>query len=163
MSNLEAVQKKIISPGNLDYLLSFWRFKKFKLVFTNGCFDVLHQGHIEYLSKACELGDILIIGLNTDNSVKRLKGNNRPIQDENSRAIILASLSFVNAVILFNEDTPYKLIEKIQPDVLVKGGDYSPAEIVGYDIVKAKGGEVKTIEFVDGFSSSLLINKIKKQ
>ena len=162
MSNLEIIQKKIIRAENLDYLLSFWRFKQFKIVFTNGCFDVLHQGHIEYLLKASELGDLLVIGLNTDDSVKRLKGSDRPVQNEFSRALILASLSFINAIILFDEDTPYKLINTIQPDILVKGGDYAPEDIVGYDIVKAKGGEVKTIEFVNGFSSSSLIEKIKK-
>ena len=111
-----------------------------KIVFTNGCFDVLHRGHIQYLAKAAALGDSLVIGLNTDASVKKLKGPSRPYLDEDTRALILASLGFVTAVVLFDEDTPYDLIKRIQPDVLVKGGDYKTEEIVGYDMVKAKGG-----------------------
>ena len=128
-----------------------------KIVFTNGCFDILHRGHIEYLSKASDLGDVLIIGLNTDASVKRIKGEGRPVQDETSRALILASLRFVEAVILFDEDTPYDLISMIKPDVLVKGGDYTEETIVGADIVKAIGGEVVTIPLVEGYSTSGLI------
>jgi D-glycero-beta-D-manno-heptose 1-phosphate adenylyltransferase len=132
-----------------------------KIVFTNGCFDLLHLGHIDYLSKASEYGDILVVGLNTDNSVKRLKGNHRPIQDENSRAHILASLFFVDYVVLFDDDTPYNLIDKIKPHVLIKGSDYRKEEIVGYDIVKKNGGDVCTIDFLEGYSSSLIEKKIK--
>ncbi len=132
-----------------------------KLVFTNGCFDILHLGHIDYLSKASEYGDILVIGLNTDDSVKRLKGNHRPIQNENSRAHILASLFFVDYIISFNDDTPYSLIEAIKPDVLIKGSDYKKEDIVGYDIVKNNGGDILTIDFLEGYSSSLIETKIK--
>jgi rfaE bifunctional protein nucleotidyltransferase chain/domain len=130
-------------------------------VFTNGCFDILHKGHVDYLAKAADLGEILIIGLNTDASVSKLKGPHRPIQDESSRLQIIASLGFVDAVILFEEPTPYKLIQLVQPDVLVKGSDYLPEEIVGYDIVKAKGGIIKTIDFLPGYSTSLIEKKIK--
>ena len=128
-----------------------------KTVFTNGCFDLLHRGHVEYLQKAKTFGDKLIVGLNSDASVRRLKGESRPIQDEQSRKIILEALRCVDEVILFDEDTPYELIRKIQPDVLVKGADYKPEDIVGYDIVRAKGGEVCTVEFVEGYSTSRLI------
>ena len=160
MSYIELTQKKIIPPEQLDYTIAYWRFKEFRIVFTNGCFDIIHKGHIEYLAKARELGDILVVGLNTDESVKRIKGNGRPLQDQDSRALILASLSYIGAVIFFNEDTPYELIKKIQPDVLVKGGDYKPEEIVGFDIVQKKGGTVQTIEFIDGLSSSSIIQKL---
>ncbi len=160
MFYIESVQKKIIPPEQLDYTIAYWRFKEFRIVFTNGCFDIIHRGHIEYLAKARELGDILVVGLNTDDSVRRLKGDAHPLQDQYSRALILASLRFVSSVILFDEDTPYELINKIQPDILVKGGDYKPEDIVGYDILKKKGGIVKTIEFIDGFSTSSIIRKL---
>jgi rfaE bifunctional protein nucleotidyltransferase chain/domain len=133
-----------------------------KIVFTNGCFDILHQGHVDYLCKAKDLGHKLIIGLNTDASVKRQnKSPERPINTEQSRALILAALGFVDAIVLFDEETPYNLINAIQPNVLVKGADYKAEEIVGYDILKANGGEVITIELTEGFSTTALINKIK--
>ena len=138
-----------------------WKFKNDKIVFTNGCFDILHKGHIEYLAKARSLGTKLIIGLNTDASVKRLKGDSRPVNDEKARALLLASLIFVDEVILFDTDTPRDLIEFIQPDVLVKGGDYKPEDIVGYNIVKNKGGEVVTIDFIEGYSTTSTIEKMK--
>jgi rfaE bifunctional protein nucleotidyltransferase chain/domain len=122
----------------------------------------LHRGHIEYLAQASGLGHILIVGLNSDRSVKSIKGNGRPIQDETSRAIILASLHFVSFVVLFDEDTPYELIKLIKPDILVKGSDYKPEDIVGYDIVKAKGGQIATIEFVQGYSTTDIVNKMGK-
>ncbi len=131
------------------------------LVFTNGCFDILHRGHIEYLNEAKKLGDKLIIGINTDLSVKRLKGNSRPIFTLMDRAFALDNLKAVDFVIPFNEDTPLKLIEEIQPNVLVKGGDYNPEEIVGYEQVRQYGGKVITIPFVKGYSTSLIIEKIK--
>ncbi|MDX9798942.1 MAG: D-glycero-beta-D-manno-heptose 1-phosphate adenylyltransferase, partial [Bacteroidales bacterium] len=132
-----------------------------KIVFTNGCFDIIHRGHVDYLSKAKDLGDILIIGLNTDQSVRNIKGNTRPIQDENSRAIILASMQFVDAIVFFSEPTPYTLIKEIQPDILVKGADYKKEDIVGYDIVSQRGGKVETIEFIEGYSTSNIERKIK--
>lgn len=162
MSKLALIRKKIFTYTDADYqrMLSIWQFQGKRIVFTNGCFDILHLGHIDYLSKAKDLGDQLVIGLNTDLSVSKLKGKNRPIQDEVSRAFILASLSFVDAVVYFGEDTPYNLIKTTQPDILVKGADYKPEDIVGYDIVKNKGGEVITIDFLPGYSTSAIESKI---
>ena len=154
-------QDKILSPDQLILKLAYWRFKNYRVVFTNGCFDILHLGHIDYLSKARSTGDILVIGLNTDDSVRRLKGSSRPINDQNARARILASFSFVDAVVMFDEDTPYELINMVQPDILVKGSDYKPEDIVGYDILKAKGGKVITIDFLEGYSTSGIVDKIK--
>lgn len=147
---------------SLKRMISVWRFKSNKVVFTNGCFDILHLGHIDYLMKAADLGDMLIIGMNSDASVKQLKGSHRPINDENARKTIMASLHFVDAVILFDEDTPYNLIKEIRPDVLVKGADYKPEEIAGYDILKSTGGEVVTLELLPGYSTTLIEEKIKK-
>jgi rfaE bifunctional protein nucleotidyltransferase chain/domain len=163
MTNLEIIKSKIYSREMLVRQMAIWRMKDYKVVFTNGCFDILHPGHIDYLSKAADLGDALIIGVNSDASVKKLnKGANRPIQNENDRALILSSLQFVEALIIFEEDTPYELIKALQPDVLVKGGDWKEADIVGADIVKAKGGVVTTISFVEGYSTTYIENKIKK-
>ena len=161
MNNLERISAKILDRDQLKSMLAVWRFQGKKIVFTNGCFDILHLGHIDYLSKAKDEGNILIIGLNTDNSVSRIKGINRPITDEISRAKILASLQFVDAVTFFHEETPYELISFVQPDVLVKGSDYKPEEIVGYDIVKAKNGKVVTIDFLEGYSTTAIEKKIK--
>lgn len=161
MPKLAVIQEKIISGDRLNRWLAVSRFKGRKIVFTNGCFDVLHRGHITYLAKAAALGNALVIGLNTDASVKRLKGPSRPLQDEETRALILASLSFVTAVVLFDEDTPYDLIKRVQPDVLVKGGEYKIEDIVGYDVVKGKGGTITTIDMVEGFSSTGIIQKLK--
>ena len=160
MNKLDFVKNKIIKQEDLKYIKGYWKFKSFKVVFTNGCFDIIHRGHIEYLAKAANLGDILIIGLNSDKSVKKIKEKNRPIQDEKTRALILSSLQFVSNVILFDEDTPYELIKKIQPDILVKGSDYKKEDIVGYDIVTKNGGEIVTIDFVKGYSTSSIIEKI---
>jgi len=162
MNKLDILKAKIIDLNKLDSFLAYLRFKNQKIVFTNGCFDIIHRGHIEYLAQAASYGDVLIIGLNTDSSVQRIKGINRPVQDEYARAITLASMQFVNAVILFDEETPYNLIKKVQPDILIKGSDYKAEDIVGYDIVKAKGGEVITIDFIDGYSTTSIINKLKK-
>lgn len=161
MQKTELINTKIYSIEALKTKLNFWRFKDKKIVFTNGCFDLLHLGHIDYLSKASDFGDILIIGLNTDKSVSKLKGLGRPITDEKSRAAILASLFFVDAIILFDDETPLNLIETVQPDVLIKGSDYKPEEIIGYDIVKAKGGQIITIDFLPGYSTTSIENKIK--
>ena len=133
-----------------------------KIVFTNGCFDILHPGHVDYLNQARDLGDFMVLGLNTDGSVRKLnKAPNRPVNDENSRALVLAGLACIDAIVLFEEETPYELIRFLQPDVLVKGDDYKPEEIAGFDVVKAKGGEVKTIPFLKGYSTTGLINKIR--
>jgi rfaE bifunctional protein nucleotidyltransferase chain/domain len=162
MNHLQQIQNKIIrNKESFTPLLEKWRIQDLKIVFTNGCFDLLHRGHVEYLSKAADLGDILVIGLNTDESVSRIKGPHRPIQDEESRAQIMAALLFVDTVVFFNEETPYDLIKLVQPDVLVKGADYQPEDIVGYDILMAKGGEVATIEFLAGYSTSAIEHKIK--
>ncbi len=158
----KVLEDKIISGSLLSQRVSLQKMFGKKVVFTNGCFDILHQGHLDYLCKARDLGDFLVVGLNTDASVKRLnKSPERPINTEKSRAQILASLLFVDAVVLFDEDTPYELIKIVQPDVLVKGADYKPDEIVGADVVKARGGEVVTIELTQGFSTTALIQKIK--
>jgi rfaE bifunctional protein nucleotidyltransferase chain/domain len=161
MDKLEIIRHKILSDEELDNQLAVWRFQDKKIVFTNGCFDLLHLGHVDYLSKAKDAGDVLLIGLNTDDSVRRLKGDSRPLTDEHARAIILASLGFVDAVTLFNEDTPYELIKRVQPDFLVKGSDYKAEDVVGYDVVKAKGGEVITIDLVEGYSTTAIVNKIR--
>lgn len=163
MNKLETIKSKIMDQIGLKQNLNIWRFKQKKIVFTNGVFDILHLGHIDYLSKAKDYGDILIVGVNTDSSAKRLgKGNNRPITDEVSRSTIMASLSIVDAVVLFDEDTPYNLIKTVQPDVLVKGADYKAKDIVGYDIVMAKGGRIETIEFLEGYSTTLIERNIRK-
>ena len=147
--------------ANFSRLLAFWTFKEKKIVFTNGCFDILHLGHIDYLSKAADLGNILIIGLNTDISVKKIKGDKRPVNKEDSRATILASLNFVNAVVLFDEETPFDLIKCIRPKILVKGSDYKPENIIGYDIVKENNGEIITVDLLEGYSTSSIIDNIK--
>ncbi len=162
MAHHKSILDKIFtSTQNLQQQVQQWQAANQKVVFTNGCFDILHRGHVDYLAKAADCGDKLIIGVNTDVSVSALKGPSRPIQDEQSRLQILASLQCVDAVILFNEPTPYNLIKTLQPDVLVKGSDYKPENIVGFDIVTAKGGQVKTIDFIDGFSTSAIESKIK--
>jgi len=162
MNKLETVQSRIFSRKDKEFmrLLSYWRFKGYRIVFTNGCFDLLHLGHIDYLAKASELGNVLVVGLNTDHSVRKLKGKNRPIQDEISRSMVLASLRFVDAVVFFGEETPFELIKTIQPDILVKGSDYQPSGIVGYDIVTGNGGDIMTIDFLEGYSTSGIEQKI---
>lgn len=161
MKELDKIQNKIISFDNIQKQVLKWREENKKIVFTNGCFDIIHRGHVDYLSKAKDLGDKLIIGLNTDLSVRNIKGNTRPIQDEQSRAIILAAMQFVDAIVLFSDSTPYSLIKEIQPDILVKGADYKKEDIVGYDIVSQRGGTVETIEFIEGYSTSNIERKIK--
>jgi len=162
MNKYTLIKSKIVSGIDLTRLLSFYRFKNQKVVFTNGCFDLIHLGHVKYLTQAAELGDVLIIGLNSDSSVKKIKDRNRPVLDQESRALTLAAFSFVNNIVLFDEETPYKLIKQIRPDILVKGGDYNPEEIVGYDIVKDNGGEVKILDFIKGYSTSYIIERINK-
>ena len=170
MNHSEVIKSKITSRENLKHLLGRLRYFQKKIVFTNGCFDIMHLGHIDYLSKAADQGDFLVVGLNSDASVKSLgKGANRPLQDENSRAMVVAGLGFVGAVVLFDEETPEELIRFVCPDVLVKGADYDAEEkdpknikyIVGSDFVKKNGGIVRTIEFVPGYSTSSIEQKIK--
>jgi len=132
------------------------------IVFTNGCFDIIHAGHVSYLSKAKSYGDVLIVGLNTDDSVHRLKGKDRPINNENDRAIVLNALSFVDYVVLFDEDTPYKLIKQVKPDVLVKGGDYTIETVVGADFVTESGGIVRLIPLLENRSTTNIVKKLKK-
>lgn len=151
---------KITTKEKLSALIPEWK-KEGKVVFTNGCFDILHLGHVDYLEKARNLGKKLIVGLNTDQSVQRLKGVNRPICDENSRARVMAALAFVDAVILFDEETPLDLISYLKPDILVKGNDYSIENIVGADIVIKNGGRVETVPLVNGYSTTRVIEKIK--
>jgi rfaE bifunctional protein nucleotidyltransferase chain/domain len=165
MGELDYIRhQKILSLTQIEEKVNFRKHTKHfstKIIFTNGCFDVLHLGHIEYLAKAKEYGDFLIVGLNSDESVRKLKGETRPINDELSRATILASLSFIDAVVIFNEETPEKLIKTIRPDILVKGGDYTEENIVGSEFVRSYDGDVKIIDLVDGYSSTNIINKLK--
>ena len=169
-SSLAVISEKILTVDNLIKPINLARFKNEKIVLTNGCFDILHRGHIHYLTAAADKGTQLIIGVNSDASVKRLgKNNTRPLQDEHTRALILAALHFVTTVIIFDEDTPAQLISLIKPDVLVKGGDYDENEkdtqhkkyIVGADIVKAYGGKVETIPYLNNFSTTAIEQKIK--
>ena len=162
MSNLKRINNKIFSIERISRQIDIWKNYGKEIVFTNGCFDIIHRGHIEVLARAADLGDKLIVGLNTDASIQKLKGKDRPIIQENSRAILLAALDFIDAIVLFSEETPLDLINTIKPDILAKGGDYKIDTIVGHDIVKENGGEVILIPFVDGFSSTNIINKIKK-
>jgi D-glycero-beta-D-manno-heptose 1-phosphate adenylyltransferase len=163
MNHLDKIKSKIFQDfKSLSPLLNILKSNSETIVFTNGCFDILHRGHIEYLTKSADMGSRLIIGLNSDESVKFLKGKSRPLVDQESRAILLASLNFVDAVVLFSEETPYELISQILPDVLVKGDDYAIHEIAGFDIVLENGGRVERIELVPGFSTSLLLKKLKK-
>ncbi len=157
----ESINEKIFNAESIKPPLARWRLKGQKIVFTNGCFDIMHLGHISYLSQAASLGDKLIVGLNTDRSVQAIKGSQRPIQDEKSRSQIMASLAFVSAVILFDNDTPLNLIELIRPEILVKGGDYTVETVVGADFVIKNGGEVKLLEFIPGYSTSALEKKIR--
>lgn len=162
MNYLSFVESKIIKEKEkAESTLNQWRFKGEKIVFTNGCFDIIHRGHAEYLARAAALGTKLVIGLNTDDSVRKLKGPTRPVNDEYARALVLSSFLFVDKVILFKEDTPLELIRCIQPDILVKGSDYKPEDIVGYDIVKAKDGEIVTIDFINGFSTTSILSRLK--
>lgn len=154
------IKDKILSWDAISERRKQWKQEGKKVVFTNGCFDILHYGHLHYLAEAKGLGDILIIGANSAESITRLKGANRPIQDELTRYHMLASLIFVDVVTVFEDDTPLELIRAIRPDILVKGGDWKPEQIVGAEIVLADGGEVKSLPFVDGFSTTNIERKI---
>jgi D-glycero-beta-D-manno-heptose 1-phosphate adenylyltransferase len=160
MTHLEKINSKIVSVEKAVKMIAGWRKDQCKIVFTNGCFDLIHKGHIDYLSKAADMGTHLIVGLNTDDSVSRIKGPSRPISGEDSRALVMASLEFISLVVFFDEDTPHRLISDLQPDILVKGADYTPENIVGADIVKKRGGTVATIEFLPGYSTSGIVRRI---
>jgi rfaE bifunctional protein nucleotidyltransferase chain/domain len=153
--------EKVLTLPELLEKVENWKSQGLKIVFTNGCFDILHLGHVDYLEKAKSKGDILLIGVNADASVKRLKGKDRPVNDGESRSKMLASLAFVDAVVFFAEDTPQDLISKVIPDILVKGNDYALSNIVGADIVLGNGGKVETIDLVEGWSTTTLIKKIQ--
>ncbi|MBT6808699.1 MAG: D-glycero-beta-D-manno-heptose 1-phosphate adenylyltransferase [Flavobacteriales bacterium] len=162
MKNLQNIISKIFALSDLKIQSDKWKQDGDKIVFTNGCFDLIHRGHVEVLANTADLGDRLIIGLNSDSSIQKLKGENRPIIDENSRAILLASLQFIDAIVLFSEETPEKLIETIVPDILAKGGDYKVEEIAGHEVVLQNGGEVILVPFIDGFSTTNIVDKIKQ-
>ena len=163
MSHLERIKAKLLSSIAAKEKREHWREQADRAVFTNGCFDILHYGHLHYLAQARDLGDRLIVGLNDDDSVRRLKGIHRPIQDIHTRQMMRASLEFVDAVVLFQEDTPLNLIKTLLPDVLVKGGDYTPESIVGAKEVVRAGGAVRVLSFIPGYSTSSIEKKIKMQ
>lgn len=161
--SLITIQERIFTDFNLaKKQIENWKNEDKRIVFTNGCFDILHQGHIVYLAKAAALGNKLIVGLNTDASVRRIKGKERPFNGEQERALLLAALAFVDMVVLFEEDTPYELIKATAPNILVKGADYKTEDIVGYDIITNNGGSVETIVLEEGFSTTNIIEKIRK-
>ena len=162
MPLISKVREKIITTDNLALKVSQWKKNKMKVAFTNGCFDILHLGHLEILTKSKEFGDRLIVAVNSDASVRKLKGKERPINDFQTRSNMLASFSFVDYVVEFSDDTPKKLIQIIKPDFLIKGGDYKKKDIVGNDIVSSYGGETIIIPLIDGLSSTNTINKLNK-
>lgn len=162
MNKLNEILNKIVTLDEAKRIVEGWKQRGEKIVFTNGCFDIIHKGHVYYLAQAHDLGTKLILGLNTDESIKRLKGEERPIKELESRALTIASFEYIDLVIPFDEDTPLNLISTLLPNVLVKGSDYSVENIVGAKEVLASGGEVKTIDFVDGFSTTNYFKKIKK-
>lgn len=170
-ARLRHIEKKIVDHENASWKVESWKVKKDKVVFTNGCFDILHKGHVTYLAEAASLGNRLVVALNTDDSVKRQgKGDDRPVNNEDARSIVMAALGFVDLVVFFDDDTPLDVIEKLKPDVLVKGADYDPNEtnkeaktyIVGSEIVHQNGGEVKAIPLVEGYSTTSIISKLQK-
>ncbi len=162
MSHFSTIASKIHTWEQLPDTLIRWREAGDKIVFTNGCFDLLHFGHLHYLADARDLGDRLVVGLNSGASVRRLKGPTRPINDELTRTHLLAALEVVDAVVIFEEDTPLDLIKLVQPDILVKGGDWQPEQIVGSDVVLARGGKVLSLPFIQGYSTTNIEKKIKE-
>lgn len=162
MKQVDFITQKILSFQQVAHRVLQWRVLGKKMAFTNGVFDIIHQGHIFSLSQAAREADYLIVGLNSDASVKRLKGENRPVNGQDSRALVLASLLIVDAVVLFEEDTPIDLIKIVMPDVLVKGGDYTPDQIAGAKEVQAAGGRVVINKIVEGFSTTGIVDKIRK-
>lgn len=162
MKQSSKISERIFTLEELKSRIKWWRLINKTIAFTNGVFDIMHQGHIKVLSEAASFADVLIVGVNSDASVQRLKGSGRPVNNEQSRALILASLIMVDAVVVFEEDTPLDLIKNILPDVLVKGGDYTPETIVGGDVVAANGGRIEIIPTKEGFSTTGIINKMKQ-
>lgn len=162
MKTSDEATRKIFSRPDLAQWAKSCKSQGKKIVFTNGCFDILHQGHMELLSYSSQLGDVLIVGVNSDASVKKLKGENRPLNNESFRSYMLASLSITDAISIFNEDTPLELIKSIGPDIIVKGGDYKPEQVVGADYVIKNGGEVVIFPLVKGYSTTALIDKIQR-
>jgi rfaE bifunctional protein nucleotidyltransferase chain/domain len=160
MTAFARIQAKIQTHDSIARQAEAWRAAGKRIVFTNGCFDLLHYGHLYYLAEAADLADCLVVGLNSADSVRRLKGPHRPINDETTRLHALAAMEFVAAVVVFDEDTPLELIGRVQPDVLVKGGDWRPEQIVGADLVLARGGKVLSLPFVDGYSTTAIERKI---
>jgi len=160
---MEEYRKKVKDLFSVKKEIEALKVQGKRIVFTNGCFDLLHPGHTRYLYAARQLGDYLVVAVNTDRSVKAIKGEHRPIQSQDERAELLATLSFVDAVILFDEDNPLKLIQDLVPDVLVKGGNWTEDKIIGADVVKKAGGVVKSLPFVIGYSTTALIEKIQKE
>jgi rfaE bifunctional protein nucleotidyltransferase chain/domain len=156
------LSEKIVSSFELSSKLQGWRSENKRIVFTNGCFDLLHAGHIAYLTDAAALGDVLILGLNSDHSVQRIKGPERPVNNEVTRSTVLAGMFFIDAIVFFDQDTPLELIKTVLPDVLVKGGDYEIKDIVGATETLENGGEVKVLTFLPGYSSTAIIEKIRK-
>jgi D-glycero-beta-D-manno-heptose 1-phosphate adenylyltransferase len=163
MKSVQSIPHKIFTMDALQHQLKRWRLQNKKIVFTNGVFDILHEGHIASLTDAASNGHILIVGVNADASVKRLKGDSRPVNNENSRALLLAALVITDAIIIFEEDTPYNLITAIMPDVLVKGGDYTIDTIVGAKEVIANGGQVIIAPILEGFSTTGIIERMKSK
>jgi len=157
------LEKKIQDLKKIEKLILYFKARRKKIVFTNGCFDLLHWGHVKYLQDAKKKGDILVVGINSDSSVKRIKEEKRPVVNEKDRLRLVAALESVDYVVLFKEETPLKIIKFIKPDVLVKGADWNKNNIVGRDIVLSYGGRVSTIKFVKGYSTSNLIKKIAKR
>jgi len=162
MNSKDTLSRKIVSLSELKDLTDSWKAEGKKIVFTNGCFDLLHAGHVAYLSEAADLGDKLIVGLNSDQSVSCIKGPQRPVNSESTRSTLLASMFFIDAVVLFGDDTPLELIKTVLPDILVKGGDYTVESIVGAKETIANGGKVEVLSFLPGFSSTAIIEKIKR-
>ena len=160
---LNKLKAKIFHIEDLSQIIKEWRLDGNKIVFTNGCFDLIHLGHLEILARSADLGDRLIVGINSDKSIKRIKGKSRPIIEEDSRAKQLAAIEFIDAVILFNEDTPFDLINILKPDVLTKGGDYKKNDIVGNELINKERGEVVIIPLTQGYSTTSILEKIKNE
>ena len=160
---LNKLKAKIFNIKDLSKIINEWRLNGDKIVFTNGCFDLIHLGHLEILARSADLGDKLIVGINSDMSIKKIKGNSRPIIEEDSRAKHLAAIEFIDAVVLFNEDTPYDLINILKPDVLTKGGDYKKNDIVGNQLINKEHGEIVIIPLTQGYSTTSILEKIKNE